>query len=749
MGFKAASLLPLAMLLAACNGGGGGGGGGGGVPDWAEGGVTFNPTAEAAILSNTEFLNVDADFTPVGPPQANPYVLANVQKALGAGITGAGQMVAVVDEGFRSIHQEFDGKFVTGYGYWRFDDHGTHVASLIAAEDDGVGMQGVAPGASLHFTSYNEYPNYTDPGWFSLANIAAGTLDAATYGAVAQNNSWGFEVLATTFAAFKDTNPGGMAADLAAGLGGAQGDWQDYLDALDAFQETGVIVWAVSNTLADVDVSAALPTFQTSLAEAWIAVVNGYFEVNSNGRINYAELLSAPCGMAASYCIAADGTTWAASAVSNSSYDTGTGTSYAAPQVAGTVALVAQAFPDLSPEEITDRILASANNAWFSGEGGTIDGTVNFGGGITHGYSDIWGHGVLDIGAALSPIGTASIVSGNSLATGSRTPIYTAGISVSGAFGDALVRGLADQNITVFDHFNGNFTVAAGDLVTSRGDGGLYRATDIVRVGAGDLDPGAGPGGMSGSGLVTAAYRGDALASATVLGLSRNADFVSGGRDGWSTFAYAGGQQATENAMAGIGVSRTFDAAGGSFTVGVSQSVEQGALLGLVGNEAFDFGRGTSITAGHLGYEKSFGERFAVFANVEVGIANAFGLPSDGLVRSIGPVGFNGFSLGASARGILADSDRLTVTVSRPLTVASGAMELGMPVGRTIDGTITTEAVTLSLAPGGQQLDLGVNYEIGIGATSTLRFAATYSLDAGNVDGARGLALAAGLGVGF
>jgi len=62
---------------------------------------------------------------------------------------------------------------------------------------------------------------------------------------------------------------------------------------------------------------------------------------------------------------------------------------------------------------------------------------------------------------------------------------------------------------------------------------------------------------------------------------------------------------------------------------------------------------------------------------------------------------------------------------------------------------VTTEAVTLSLAPGGRQLDLGINYEVGIGAASTLRLAATYSLDAGNVDGARGLALAAGIGIGF
>lgn len=712
--------------------------------------MTFDTTLAQWYRDLPEFQNVNADYTPIGPPQADPYLLINLDEALGArlpnnvNLVGSGEVVAIVDGGILQTHQEFDLPIQT-YGTVPIDDHGTMVASIVAAAYNSVGIIGVAPGAWIHFTSYA--PN----GTFDLANITAGTLAAAnTFDSIAQNNSWGFDTEATELRSYLNANPGlSVTQGLSFFTGVHASSWTNYLDALDTFQEKGVIVWAVSNTLDTVDLSAAMPEFAPDLAEAWVAVVNGYFEVNSNGNINYAELLSASCGMAAAYCIAADGTVVAATATSNSSYDVATGTSFAAPQIAGSFALLAQAFPDLTPEELTNRVLASANNSWFSAEGVAVDGTVNFGGGITHDYSEIWGHGVLDLAAALKPIGTASIVANGNVTTGTRTPLDTAGISVSGAFGDALARGLADRDITVFDYFNGNFTLAADTLVANRGDGNLHRMTDLVRVRPGDLAPAAGSTDGSNAGVVAAAYGENTVAASTVLGLSRNANYVTGGAEGWSTFAYAGGQQAAANAMAGLGVSRTFDTIGGSFTLGISQSVEQGALLGLVGNEAFDFGQGTSITAGHLGYEKTFGDRFAVFANVEVGIANVFGLPSDGLVRSIGPVGFNGFSLGASARGILADSDRLTFTVSRPLTVASGEMELGMPVGRTIDGTITTEAVTLSLTPGGQQLDLGINYEIGIGATSTLRFAATYSLDAGNVDGARGLALAAGLGIGF
>ncbi|MCC6734506.1 MAG: S8 family serine peptidase [Bauldia sp.] len=743
-------LAPLALVLGACTGGGGGGGGGGMAQCFEATAtttitaiardVTFNPTLANQYLADDEFNYADADFVDCPNSQSNPYALVNLHLARSAGLSGAGQLVAIVDEGFRINHPEFTGKTIDVFGVTPSATHGTHVASLIAAIEDGNGMFGVAPNASLHLASFAP-----DGNTFDLDNVVAATLDAANKGAIAQNNSWGFDVAATALGTYLQANPGQVAAGLSNLIGYSQADWQDYLDALDTFQNTGVIVFAISNE-APTDVLAALPAYQPSLSEAWVAVINGYFEVNGSGAITTAALLSASCGAAARFCIAADGTTFGAE---RGDYAAGTGTSFAAPIVSGGIALVAEAFPTLSPEEITTRILATANNSWFAAEGVAVTGTVDFGGGITHDYSNVWGHGVLDLAAALSPIGTVSIVTGGNVATASRTALDSAGVAVSSAFGDSLARGLADREMAVFDHFNGDFVVDPSALVVSRGAGSLARVTDLVRVAPGAFDPTVRAPSLAGGGVVEAAYGRDALAASSVLGLSRNAAFVTSGGDGWSTFAYAGGQQASDNLLAGFGFARTFDAFGGRFTIGASQNVEQGALLGLVGNDAFDFGRGTSITAGHLGYERAVGERFSVFANVEVGVANAFGVGSSSLVRSIGPVGFNGFNFGATAHGVIARNDRLTFSVSRPLRVASGAMELGVPVARLVDGTVTTEAVTLSLAPGGRQLDLGINYEVGIGAASTLRLAATYSLDAGNVDGARGLALAAGIGIGF
>src|SRR5690606_14338076 len=148
-------------------------------------------------------------------------------------------------------------------------------------------------------------------------------------------------------------------------------------------------------------------------------------------------------------------------------------------------------------------------------------------------------HGVLNLAAALSPIGRVAIVTGDNVATGRRTPLDSAGVSVSAAFGDALARGLGDRTMAVFDHLNGNFLVEAGALVVDRGAGSLGRVTDLVRVGHGDFDPAGRTTTPFADGVVAAAY-GNAMPASTVLGLSRNAAFMDAERDGWSIFAYAG-----------------------------------------------------------------------------------------------------------------------------------------------------------------------------------------------------------------
>ena len=83
-------------------------------------------------------------------------------------------------------------------------------------------------------------------------------------------------------------------------------NWNTYAAALDSFQDTGVIVWALSNNddKTNADVSAALPELFTDLKEAWITVAN--IDIEGTSTKTY-TLKSAPCGATAEYCLGADG----------------------------------------------------------------------------------------------------------------------------------------------------------------------------------------------------------------------------------------------------------------------------------------------------------------------------------------------------------------------------------------------------------------------------------------------------------
>jgi len=764
----------MALALGACNSNGGGGGGGGGdPPDWAADGYydcdvapsgepCFDDTIANDIRNSTEFANVDAFFGADPGNQSHPYALHNVHIALSTGFTGAGQMVAIVDDGFRTSHQEFDGKTIVAFGTLPTPSppisctqnppsiacHGTAVAGLVGAIQDSTGTFGVAPGADLHLSSW--MPSGT-MGAFDIANTTAATIHAANLAAVAQNNSWGFDVSANQLA----SRAGPVAGRLNAIVGYGQANWQAYIDALNDFQDTGVIVWAMSNNenLANGDILGTLPYFEQSLGEAWITAVNGYFEVDGNGDIVVADRLSAVCGFAAAFCIAGDGTVVAPGAESDTNYYPGTGTSFVAPQIAASIAILAEAFPSLSPADWTDRLLITADNSWFDDLNVDIEGTLDLGGGVTHGYSLEWGHGVLDLEAALRPIQSVAILSGDTIATASRTLLDDGVVVATAGFGDGLQRALAGRDMAVFDILNGNFTVDAGDLVQSPQYSGLAALTRDVTAAA--VTP-IGTGFAYTDDLAGLAYDAGGLVSeASVLSLAadaammkRSADY---GRFELAAFGFAGDHRAYGDALiSGAGINASIETAGGGvFTVGLSQTLERGALLGLVGNDAFDFGKGSAITAANFGFTRDVGDRFSVFGNFELGVANALGATGNGLVASIDPATFNGFSVGASMQGVFGDNDQLTFSVSQPTRINGGAATIDLPVGRTIDGAIVTESVRAELAPTGRQLDFGLSYAIGLGENSQIRLGAQYSLDAGHIDGAKGLSVVLGYGLTF
>ena len=82
--------------------------------------------------------------------------------------------------------------------------------------------------------------------------------------------------------------------------------------AMDSYMDTGVIVWANSNSSSnnDADMSSGLPVIYPELADAWINVVN--VQITGNIASGTVARASGPCGQAAPFCVFSQSLTAAA-----------------------------------------------------------------------------------------------------------------------------------------------------------------------------------------------------------------------------------------------------------------------------------------------------------------------------------------------------------------------------------------------------------------------------------------------------
>jgi subtilisin family serine protease len=132
----------------------------------------FAEAAQASGAFSSATLDFEVQWQPEVPQQAVTsederffplqwsLTAVEAEAAWAAGCTGDGARVAILDGGIYSAHQDLDDNldvacsvsFVAGQPFnndlgtfW----HGTHVAGIVAAEDNGIGTLGVAPEATL------------------------------------------------------------------------------------------------------------------------------------------------------------------------------------------------------------------------------------------------------------------------------------------------------------------------------------------------------------------------------------------------------------------------------------------------------------------------------------------------------------------------------------------------------------------------------------------------------------------------
>ena len=380
--FVALICLPVIFTLPGCGGGGGGGGGGSGQPPPVTT-PTPTPTPTPGDWETDEY-----------KAQAGlGLIKASAMYARGG--TGRGITVGMLDGGATPDHPDLEGKYNLVDSFEGvnpldtnpvFSGHGTHVSGLIAARKNDFGMHGVAYDASL--ASYALEFDANDD--IDDIELGKATDVFREHGARIVNNSWGKIDVATDISI---TISGVYAVDR---------DWlnEAFRESLPAYHRFvsagGVQVWGTGNSgLDQPGFHAGWPDIDPDLERGWLAVA----AVGDDGEL---ASYSQACGVAARWCLAAPGGgasdseqpaggapdvpgIW--STVPPDGYRLLQGTSMAAPHVSGALAGLKSMFPNLSYQDVRNRVLATANRSAP--------------------YDDpaIYGQGLLDLDAASRPVG--------------------------------------------------------------------------------------------------------------------------------------------------------------------------------------------------------------------------------------------------------------------------------------------------------------------------------------------------------
>jgi subtilisin family serine protease len=641
---------------------------------------TSYETAASVLRNSAKFVRQRVNWTwGTTAYSSDPLASARFEYAHVLGLTGAGQKVAISDVGFRPTHEVFEDVLISPVTSISNESHGTVVASIIAGfatttgGDDSTDFTGVAPGADLIIGNYN-----TD---LALAQVGEA---AVAQNAVAWNNSWGYP----------DSPVGDDSfAEVFSGVNG-----QRYLDALRDFAAQGVVVFALSNDdLMVSDIMPALPVVDPTLTAGWLAVGNAV-PVFNNNSIQSVERLSSACLEAATWCLIADGHWNGADSGSDTDYDSGTGSSFAAPQVSGALALLAEAFPSLTPHDLRLRLLFSADNGFANFEKAgslKIDGS-----GFSHDYSIEFGHGFLDLRAALLPIGATTLQMEDG-----PVALSQATLSVGGAMGDAVSRGLADVDLQVTDSLAAGFSLPADSLTASVAPQALsarllarqstQQTGGVARITSFDDLPG-----------MALALPSDGELSAELL-----LPTTTSGPMGY-----------------GLGLTRHFGDETSGFDLGLKIASDGGALFGLTGADA---GAGSAMLAVDFGLTQALGDGGFVRLGASFGLADP---AASGMVTRAGATRFDSFGVDLGQTGVFAKGDRLALSVSLPVAVTSGEATAMLPVMME-SGAQVLSAVPIDLAPESRQMDIGLSYLVPFGTDSDIKLDLQHSQNYGNIAG--------------
>ncbi len=729
--------LATGLLLAACGGGGGGG-------------INSTPTPPAAPTPTptpaptpTPTPTPAPTPTPTPTPSSNDTseyrstvgaVSMNALAAYNVGATGKGIGVGVIDSGIDLQSQEFGTRVSSASqdvaGNASIDDesgHGTAVAFALAGRRNGAGSHGVAFDATLVVLRADR------PG--TCATAAKDDEDTGCkFGTDAITR--GLDVARTAGAKVVNISLGGSEMP------------QSLKDAIGRATAAGLVVVIAAGN----DGSVNPDPFTNVAGEA-----QGRNQVIIAGSVGSADGISTfsdRAGTGAAHFLTAVGEGVRAPDATDTAYFW-SGTSFAAPQISGAVALLAQAFPNLTGAQIVDILFKSARDVGAPG----IDA--------------VYGNGVLDLTRAFKPLGATSVA-------GSKAVVSTSeNATLSAPMGDAAQ---GELGAVILDGYNRAFAIDLAKTIARRSperslggalqsrfrnvalaQGGMTVSMTLAPRANGDvaLDRTAlssadatsaraiagmvtqklgstlsfGFGFAQGSGALSAQLSGQSepaflIANTGGMGFDSSTRASSAMRQSVAGFGFTAGIEngdvlTQRDGGDGGGVrlrdrwrrsgytraSLTMDRRFGALStmVAATRMDERDTVLGA----RFDAALGAARAATWFVDTKArfdAGAGWSIGGSMRQGWTQAAvrgGLSGNGLVRT------NAFAADIGKDGVFGH-DTVGLRIAQPLRVARGGIDLGLPTYFDYISNTVTDWTTqrLNLAPQGRELDVEMRYGV-------------------------------------
>ncbi|MGI9417081.1 MAG: S8 family serine peptidase [Geminicoccaceae bacterium] len=629
------------------------------------------------------------------------------------------------------------------------DAESTAVAGVIGARRDGQGIHGVAYKAKLIDLEGGSF----------LAVLAAAGITSVEE----RERLIGFPFAAGDLSAHAD-DPKLEADIIHLRTFTSSPSANPFFRAFDLAVERGKIVVVGTGSSADADVIS--PVFVANGTDGSRLLVGA---VDGNNQLLAS---SKPCAgneglstNARDACLVAPGENIRSTTLGGG-YDHFSGTDIAAAHVSGAAAVVKAAFPGVSADDVTNRLLTTATDLGDPG------------------VDDTFGHGLLNLDQALRPQGdiclpTAAFVDGH------KTSLSGSGLGLGSGFAVDERLGGELGRVMALDDQGFPFAVDLGDHVdtVSRSTGlAAFIGSDASQTIGGMTSDGKTRFALSRNelevdGALTDPHRGAFASSGTSLSdrpESPTAHFATEVASGVEVFVSLNDSSVTDASMDGaIAGHDGLLFAPGSFLTPFDQFTGEhqtggGATLALgkrtditlsaftTSPDSIDeretsmqkvelshrIGAGIELRLGYGWLDErdgfvggssagAFGETKASSSFITAGVVAPIGddlrlfgsytsgrsllsAGSGGLIGDWSDVSTESFGVGLLADDVAEEGDHLSLMVGQPVRVQEATATLTLPTGRTEDGRVLSERRAVDLAPDAREISLEATYQFAL-----------------------------------